>query len=329
MANLGYIQLSRVCNQTCIFCSNPDNGTILTYEEGCNHIDDFIQRGYHGIILTGGEPTINPHLRRIVEYATEKGMATRMITNGQKIADRNYLDGLIKAGLSHFHLSLYSYREEIHDYLTVKKGAHRFITTALKHLVDYPEVIVNINTVINRYNADHLHRTVQWWHENFPNIKHQVWNNLDPKLNRTEAHLHTIPKFTDFEVSLYKAMMYLHSVGLSFRVERVPLCYMAEFAHTSTETRKMVKDEERMIHFLDFKGTYRQDQWYHEKSVVCQECALTSICGGIHGLDEYFPDEVYPIFLKKESVAELVKKTTVRELGSEEPGTNGSREVAV
>ena len=72
-------------------------------------------------------------------------------------------------------------------------------------------------------------------------------------------------------------MRYLHKTGRTFRVERVPLCYMAEFAHCSTETRKIVKGEERIVHFLDEKGTVRQTDFRHPKAEACKQCSLNEI----------------------------------------------------
>ena len=74
-------------------------------------------------------------------------------------------------------------------------------------------------------------------------------------------------------------MRMLAETGRSFRVERVPLCYMTEYAHCSTETRKIVKSEERIVHFLDNKGTVRQTEWGHLYAEVCEGCSVRSICG--------------------------------------------------
>jgi hypothetical protein len=38
--------------------------------------------------------------------------------------------------------------------------------------------------------------------------------------------------------SLHRALKLLHQSGRTFRVEKVPLCYMGDFAWASTETRK-------------------------------------------------------------------------------------------
>ena len=35
MANLGYVQVTRSCNQLCRFCSNPPTGEAIELAEAC------------------------------------------------------------------------------------------------------------------------------------------------------------------------------------------------------------------------------------------------------------------------------------------------------
>jgi hypothetical protein len=100
-------------------------------------------------------------------------------------------------------------------------------------------------------------------------------------------------------------MRMLHFAGRSFRVERVPLCFMTEFAECSTETRKIVKGEERIVHFLDEKGLVRQTEFLHEKAAACAACPLDSICAGL--FEPYGPRllaELHPVFVSKERIVE-------------------------
>jgi len=59
MANIGYMQIVRHCNQYCRFCSNPSSGYMLDLDTAKREIDDFANRGYFGVILTGGEPSLS------------------------------------------------------------------------------------------------------------------------------------------------------------------------------------------------------------------------------------------------------------------------------
>jgi MoaA/NifB/PqqE/SkfB family radical SAM enzyme len=167
---------------------------------------------------------------------------------------------------------------------------------------------VNINTVINKFNADHLDENVRAFCGRFPFIRHFVWNNLDPSMGRAETNRDTAHRLADFELSLARAMRWLAASGRTFRVERVPLCYMTEFAHCSTETRKIVKGEERIVHFLDEKGTIRQTDFRHPKSEVCRHCSLDDVCGGLFELgDHYDLGELHPVFVDKDAVIARVR----------------------
>ncbi len=306
MANIGYMQVVRHCNQYCRFCSNPETPFILDLDTAKRQIDDFAARGYFGIILTGGEPSLSDNIPQIVEYALHKGLHPRMITNGQRLSRRSLAETYVAAGLRHFHVSIHSCKPEIEDFLTGTENSHERAMQALENLSDLGAT-VNINTVINRYNADHLDQTVEFFVGHFPFLRHFVWNNLDPSMGRADTNRDTAPRLGDFEVALHRAMRFLHDGGRTFRVERVPLCYMAEFAWASTETRKIVKGEERMVHFLDEKGTVRQTDFRHLKAPACAQCSYDSICGGLFELgNHYDPGELSPVFLPVEPVIKRI-----------------------
>ena len=307
MANIGYMQVVRHCNQYCRFCSNPATGWMLDLDTARREIDDFVQRGYFGIILTGGEPSLSDLIPDITRYAVGHGLHVRMITNGSRLGLPGIAESYVAAGLRHFHVSIHSCREELEDFLTGVKGSWALAMTALERL-GAVGATVNVNTVINRFNADHLDENVRAFTDRFPFIRHFVWNNLDPSMGRAETNRDTAHRLADFELSLARAMRFLHRTGRSFRVERVPLCYMTEFADCSTETRKIVKGEERIVHFLDDKGTVRQTDFRHPKAEICRRCSLDEICGGLFELgDHYDLGELHPVFVDKQEIVRKIR----------------------
>jgi MoaA/NifB/PqqE/SkfB family radical SAM enzyme len=297
LANLGYLQLTRNCLQHCRFCSNPPTGVDLTEAEMESMIDELVGMGYDGVILTGGEPTLSPLLFPALRYATKKGLYNRMITNGQRFGqDADFFREAVAHGLQHIHVSLHSYRPEVHDFITAYPAAWETLVTCLARV---PEMGItnDINTVICAYNSDHLHETVMWLVDRFPHIRHFVWNNMDPDGNRAAENPDCIPRHHEFMVSLELAMEYLHRTGRTFRAERVPLCYMRRFGWASTETRKIVKEEERCIRFLDSKGFVHQKEFLHGKGKACASCRFDPICAGMYSMAKTFDEsELSPIF---------------------------------
>ena len=290
MANIGYIQVNRYCNNQCHFCSNPSNGNNITYERGIELIDDFIDRWYSGIIFTWWEPTLSSDLPKWIKYSNEKWIECRMISNWMQCSNYDYAKKLADSWLKLVHFSVYSCHSKVHDFLTDTPWSWeklmKSITNALKLWIR-----VQINTVINHYNQEHLDKTVKFLVKHFPQIKHFVWNNLDPLMMRkTNTALSTLPDFKIFSPFLIKSMEFLESSWRTFRAERVPLCFMRWYEWSSTETRKIVKDEERIVHFLDNRETIRQSwkHWEHDKLAACKECDLNSICSWIYEYKKFY-----------------------------------------
>lgn len=290
MANIGYIQVNRYCNNKCHFCSNPSNGADISYERGVELIDDFIIKQYEWIIFTGGEPTLSPNLASWIEYSNKKSISCRVISNGMMCANYDYMKKLKDVGLSLIHFSLYSYQEKVHDFLTDTQWSYRKVLLAIQNALKLG-VEVQLNCVINKYNQNHLDRTVYFVNKYFPQIRHFVWNNLDPLMMRqTPVALSTLPDFDIAGESLQKALSLLEWEWKTFRIERLPLCFMRGFERASTETRKMVKEEERLVYFLDFRESINDkgEDFIHDKFPECSKCDLNSICAWVYERESYY-----------------------------------------
>ncbi|NUO48805.1 MAG: radical SAM protein [Polyangiaceae bacterium] len=307
MANIGYLQVVRHCNHYCGFCSNPSTPFEHTLESMRELVDDLVARGYFGVVLTGGEPSLHPELPKIARYAKDRGLHVRMITNGHRMAQPDFAKAMADSGLDLVHVSIYSVRPEVEERLRGTPGTLRLAFAALES-AHAAGIEVNVNSVINRHNADHLDETVRYLIEQHPYVRHFVWNNLDPSMGRAEVNqTEFTPTLRSFEASLHRALTLLYRSGRSFRVERVPLCYMVDFAWASTETRKIVKSEERVVHFLDDKQTVRQTEWEHQYAEGCEVCSLRPICGGLFDRGgAYDPAELSPVFVPAEPIIKAI-----------------------
>lgn len=307
MANIGYIQVVRHCNHFCGFCSNPTTPYVHTFESMKVLVDDFVRRGYFGVILTGGEPTLHPELPQIARYASDCGLHVRLITNGTRLSDPEFAREMADSGLKLIHVSVYSVRPEVEAQL---RGMPNTLVKAFGAVENAQAlgIDVNVNCVINKLNADHLDENIRYWIKHHPYVRHFVWNNMDPSMGRAEVNqAQFTPRLADFELSLQRALRLLHRSGRTFRVEKVPLCYMSEFPWASTETRKIVKGEERIVHFLDAKQTVRQTDWEHIYAPVCGACTVRQICGGLFDRgNAYDPGELYPLFISRDAVVEKI-----------------------
>ena len=283
MANIWYIQVNRHCNNACHFCSNPSNWNNISFERWIELIDEFVERWYQWVIFTWWEPTLSPDLPKWISYTKVKWLWNRIISNGMRCSDEKYVKKLASAWLELVHFSIFSCYEQVHDFLSDTPGSWKKLLRSIYN-AQKNGIRVQINTVINHYNENHLDKTVKFLLHYFPSIHHFVWNNLDPMMMRkTETALSTLPSFLWFKDSLHNAMNFLEKSWKTFRVERVPLCYMRWFEWASTETRKIVKDEERIVYFLDKREMVKQESswFYHDKWEDCEKCDLNPICAWI------------------------------------------------
>lgn len=309
MAKLGYIQVTRLCNQKCIICSNPPTEKLLSLEYAKKKIDEIKKEGGEGVIITGGEPTLYKYLPKLIAYAHGNGVFPRIITNGQKMANWKYAKSLETAGLRHLHISIYSCRDKVQAAISKNDDSLKNIIKALDNIKKLETITVNVNIAISKLNSGHLSETVKWVVENYPFVQHFVFNNLDPFMNRASENPHVVPRMHDFELELFRSLEFLEKKHKTFRVERVPLCYLPGYEFASTETRKMVKQEARTVYFLDQKDKLTQDTWESEKAPWCSGCALNSICAGLFGWGRFYSiDELSPVFVDKQKIVDKIKK---------------------
>ena len=306
MARLGYLQVTRRCNQRCVFCSNPPNDNVLDPAEARVRLLDLKEQGCVGVILSGGEPTLCEELPQIIRLAREIGLPPRVISNGQLLAEQAALAKLAEAGLEQLHLSIHSIRPEVQDTLAGNEGSLSRLLAAFENGFALG-MTVAANVVLNSRNADHLDQIVRELCGRFPRLHHFVFNNIDPRMNRVAENPWTVARLAEIELSLHRALAFLTGAGRTFRVERVPLCYMADFAHCSTEARKIIKGEDRIVHFLDQKGRVYQNVWRYGKAEACGVCHFSMICPGLFEMDTFYSSrELFPVFLDPEDVRQRV-----------------------
>ncbi len=110
------------------------------------------------------------------------------------------------AGLQIVHVSVYSVRPQVEERL---RGIAGSIERAVRGIeaAHAAGIEININCVINSFNADHLDENIAYWNEHHPYIRHFVWNNLDPSMGRAEVNQDQYtPRLADFELSLHRAL---------------------------------------------------------------------------------------------------------------------------
>jgi organic radical activating enzyme len=78
----------------------------LSAEEWKSVLDKAWSAGIPHIVFTGGEPTLREDLPELIRHAEENGQVTGLMTDGLRLADKEYLQELLLTGLDHLTLIL-------------------------------------------------------------------------------------------------------------------------------------------------------------------------------------------------------------------------------
>lgn len=155
------LALTYRCNLNCGHCYNQrTDGPELSTARWKEVLDRIWGLGVPHVIFTGGEATLREDLPELIAHAENLGMVTGLLTNGVRLADGKYLEGLVKAGLDHVQITLESADREIHNEMT---GADSFDSTvaAIESCIG-SGIHTITNTTITRKNADGMTGTIRF-----------------------------------------------------------------------------------------------------------------------------------------------------------------------
>lgn len=121
----GWLTINRACNLRCEWCyakimsfSKSENMTLDTARQS---IRFFKELPLENVILIGGEPTIHPHFLEIVKMIREADLQPLLVTNSIKIADNNFLQAMLDAGLVGITTSLKAANEKQYQQFTGRR----------------------------------------------------------------------------------------------------------------------------------------------------------------------------------------------------------------
>jgi radical SAM protein with 4Fe4S-binding SPASM domain len=139
--------------------SRSDGMSVRQWQKVLRKLIDI---GVPQVIFTGGEPTLHSGLCDLIRTAEHLGLITGLNTNGRRLADYEFTDSLVHAGLSHVQITLESCLLEVHNAMTRADSFEetcRGITNAVA-----AGLHVITNTTLARRNVDHALETVDFLH---------------------------------------------------------------------------------------------------------------------------------------------------------------------
>jgi radical SAM protein with 4Fe4S-binding SPASM domain len=151
------------CNNDCAHCYNARerNFPELTTGQWIQIIDQLWALGVPHIVFTGGEATLRNDLPELIAHAEANGQITGLNTNARRLADTNYVQKLVDAGLDHVQITVESCDAQIHDDMMRARGAFKQTIQGLKNVLA-TRLYVMTNTTMLRSNVDKIPDTLDF-----------------------------------------------------------------------------------------------------------------------------------------------------------------------
>jgi cyclic pyranopterin phosphate synthase len=154
------ISITDRCNFRCVYCMEPDvrfapQASLLTADEIVRVAAIAESLGVRKVRLTGGEPTLHPHLTDIVAgLAAAAGVEVALITNAS-LLNRSSLRAWKEAGLTRLTISIDSLRPDRFARLTRSSSSPAQVLRGIQMSLDEGLTPVKLNAVLIRgFNED-------------------------------------------------------------------------------------------------------------------------------------------------------------------------------
>ncbi|HRI63819.1 MAG TPA: radical SAM protein [Polyangium sp.] len=165
----GLVRTGFLCNQDCGMCWQGRDWGRHGAKQILLWIEDLRRAGARSLIISGGEPTLDPDLTNYVEYARRLGFSdVTLETNAIQAAKPGQAERLARAGVTHAFVSLHSSDPAISDAITRAPGTHERTVRGIHALLE-AQIPVVLNAVMTAEGIEHLPSLPDFIHETFGN----------------------------------------------------------------------------------------------------------------------------------------------------------------
>lgn len=156
------LEITKRCNFNCIHCYlGTDKQTYNQYMEKetvFQIIDEASLLGVFEFNITGGEPLLHPDIKDILVHVYDKGMRTRLYTNGYLIND-DYIELFKKLDIYRVRISVDGINQETHDTIRGIKSFKKIQDNIDK--LTQAGIHVEITTTLMKNNLGDIHKLIQ------------------------------------------------------------------------------------------------------------------------------------------------------------------------
>ena len=147
--------ITHACQEKCGYCISPIKRNEITTREGHFMVQNqLIETGLTKMRYIGGEPLLIPHLPDLIIDAYDRGLDTRLSTNGILLTEE--LFERIKNHLNSIAFPFESADDELNEKIRCTKHHRDIVISRIKMVKKSDNIGVLINTCVHKENIDYL-----------------------------------------------------------------------------------------------------------------------------------------------------------------------------
>jgi len=152
--NICFVEITNRCNMNCPICITNVPSMGFEFEPDMEYFRLIFSHlalldPKPSVQLFGGEPTVREDLFEIIDLARSYGLSVRVVTNGLRLADKEYCDRLVEQGAS-ILISFDGFDRRMYEFFRAMPGALDLKLQALENLAERKKGKVILMTVASR-----------------------------------------------------------------------------------------------------------------------------------------------------------------------------------
>ncbi len=222
----GVLYVGFPCNVKCKFCyySYHESKEWHSLDE-CKQ-DAYLFRKKYGnnfVDITGGEPTIYPHIFELIDFCNEIGLKPTLITNVQALAKEDRVIQFKDHGVHDLLCSVHALNSSYNDLVQSRHGWENLtkgIENITKHGIPW-----RANCTMTRLNMGQLKDIAQWVKDRMCRIINFI--NFNPFEEwQSKMDIDFQARHSEISPYLIEALEHCDRIGLEANVRYFPFCHM-------------------------------------------------------------------------------------------------------
>lgn len=209
------VRLTYGCNQKCPMCFVDTSLGAVPERMWRDGIAEAAARGARYLQLSGGEPTLSPHVASAIALARAGGFARiELQTNALACAEPGFARALAAAGLTHALVSLHGATDAIADRVTLSPGTAARTALGADALLE-AGVAVQLHFVVNGMNYPEAPAFVERVHSRWGTRASILFSFVAP-MDRVPKEPWLVPRYSDAAPPLRAALDACSARGIAF-----------------------------------------------------------------------------------------------------------------